>query len=89
MDRTVLAVRRLHTAAQCDEVFVGVDNNAFGRLGGSWVVLAIIEGYPPPSELFTSANLWPGQSTAHSLFLDSPRRGVPNGPRLDAHVPVV
>ncbi len=30
----------------------------------------IVEGDPAPSVLVTSTNLWPGQSTAHSAFLE-------------------
>jgi hypothetical protein len=64
----MLAVSRLHATAQGDQILIGIDHDPLGRLGRSRVVLAVVEGHPPPSELFTSANLRPSQSTAHSFF---------------------
>jgi uncharacterized protein DUF3359 len=69
----VFAVTCLHPVAQCDQILVGIDNRPFEGLRRSRVVLAVIEGHPPPPELFTSTNLEPRQSTAHSVFLESPR----------------
>ncbi len=56
-DCAVLAVGRLHPAAERDQVFVCIDNRALGRLGRSGVVHAFVEGDPAPSVLVTSKNL--------------------------------
>jgi len=72
-DRAVLAIARLHAAAQRDQVGVHVHDRPFGRLGSARVVLAIVEGDPAPSVLFTSVDLWPRKSTAHAVFLECPR----------------
>ncbi len=77
-DRAVLAVTCLHPVAERDEILVRVHDGPLKRLRRSWVVPAVIEGDPSPPELFTSANLWPRQSTAHSVFLEPPR-GAPSG----------
>src|SRR6202000_2696851 len=65
-DRAVLAVARLHAAAERHEVLVGIDDCALGRLCSPRIVLATVEGHPAPPVFITSADLWPGQSTAHA-----------------------
>lgn len=90
VDRAVLAIARLHAAAERDQILVSVHNSPLRGLHCARVVLAAIESDPTPPELFTFANLWPGQSTAHSVFLESPRpSGRPSGTPPNRHVPVV
>src|SRR5580693_1669442 len=79
-DGAVLVVAGLHAAAESDEVFVCVDHRSLGRPRGSRVVLATVQGDPAPLELFTPADLWPGQSTAHSP-LPRLRPSLPRPPR--------
>jgi hypothetical protein len=89
VDCAVLAVARLHATAERNEILVRIHNRPLGGLRGARVVLAVVESNPVPSELFASANLWPGQSTAHSVFLESHRSGGPNGTPPDRDGPVV
>ncbi len=68
-DGAVPAVARLHAVAEGDQVFVGIDDRALRRLSGTRVVPALVEGHPAPPEFIASTDLWPCQSTAHSVFL--------------------
>jgi hypothetical protein len=71
----VLVVACLHPAAERDQIFVGIDQDAFGGLRSTRIVLATVEGHPAASKLATSTDLRPGQSTAHALFLEFPLGG--------------
>lgn len=70
----MLAVACLQAAAERDKILIHVDHGAFGRLRGSGVVSAFVEGDPTPLILITAADLWPGQSTTHRWFLGPPCR---------------
>ncbi len=78
----MLVVALLHPVAKLDEVFVRIDNAPFERLRGTCVVSAVVERYPAPAELFTSTNLWPGQTTAHAVKPLSPKT-APRGGEQD------
>jgi hypothetical protein len=75
-DRAMFAVARAHPAAKGDQVLVRVDHGALRGPRRARVVPASIEGDPSPAELVTSADLWPGQSTAHAPL---PRIHQPRG----------